>query len=258
MIFGIYLTAASGGKIPDPGVSLPRLLGSIGLVFILLTQVRVNVLNVYFGTTALENFSSQIFRTKWTRTRFLLPFMAISYVLLVSPLLKYFGLIMTILSVVLVSWISVIFGELWFVRGRYGIPQWAEYRRGYAPSYNKIGMASMWLPALPGILMASGLFGPKVYALSVPFAGITAFFMPVVVSALLPRAAVVAQYFARVPASVGSLHEVCECGLCKQAFHRSDFVLCPFHRAEFICSGCCATELRCNTMCHAPQNHRRA
>jgi cytosine permease len=253
MICGVYLVAATGGTIADPGVSLPRLLGATGLVFILLTQVRVNVLNVYFGTTALENFSSQIFRTKWTRTAFLLPFMTISYILLVSPLLKYFGLIMTMLSVVLVSWISVIFGELWLVRGRFGIPQWAEFRRGYAPSYNKIGMASMWVPGLGGVLMASGLFGPDIYALAVPVAGIVAFFMPIGVSSLMSRSAVIAQYFSRVPARVGALQEICECALCKKTFHRSDFVMCPFHRGAFICSGCCATERQCDTMCHAPQ-----
>ncbi len=251
MICGVYLVAATGGMIADPGVSLPRLLGAAGLVFILLTQVRVNVLNVYFGTTALENFSSQVFRTKWTRTKFLLPFMAISYVLLVSPLLKYFGLIMTMLSVVLVSWISVIFGELWMVRAHHGIPQWAEYRRGYTPSYNKIGMASMWGPAAAGILMASGWFGPRVYALAVPFAGIAAFFLPMLISAFMPRAAVVAQYFVRVPAGVGGLQETCECVLCRKTFHRSDFVMCPFHRGAFICSGCCATEQRCDAMCHS-------
>ena len=250
MTFGVYLVAASGGKVPDPGVSLTRLLGPIGLLLVVLTQLRVNVINVYFGTTALENFASQIFQTKWSRVKLIAPFMICAYLLLISPFLKYFGTIMTILSVFLVNWVSVIAGELWFVRPRHGIPQWAEFRRAYAASYNKIGMLSMWLPTIVGVAMGSGRLGTDVQALAVPITGVAALAMPGLISTWLSRQSVLAQYFARIPARVASLQEMHTCGRCGEAFHRSDFVLCPFHNDAYICSGCCATESRCNLVCH--------
>lgn len=251
MIFGVYLFSATGGKIADPGIALPRLLGVGGLLLVLLTQVRINVVNVYFGTTALENFASQVFRTKWTRQKFLIPFMILAYLLLVSPLLKYFSTIMTMLSVFLVNWASVILGELWLVRRRQGIPQWAEFRRGYVSSYNKIGLASMWVPTSIGVVMGSGKFGAPIQALAVPLTGIAAFLLPAVISSLLTKSAVLTQYFARIPHSVASLGEVHKCALCAETFHRSDFVLCPFHKGTFICSSCCATERNCKTLCHS-------
>ena len=130
MTAGVYLVAASAGKIADPGIALPRLLGSGGLLLVLLTQVRINVVNVYFGTTALKNFAVQVFQKQWTRQKLLLPFMALAYGLLISPLLQYFSTIMTMLSVFLVDWAAVMLGELWLVRPLYGIPRWSEFRRG--------------------------------------------------------------------------------------------------------------------------------
>lgn len=251
MISGVYLVSASGGKIADPGVALPRLLGVWGLLLVVLTQVRINVVNVYFGTTALENFALQAFQFKWTRQKLLIPFMILAYLLLISPLLKYFSTIMTMLSVFLVNWVSVILGELWLVRTRHGIPRWAEFRRGYVASYNKIGLLSMWLPTAAGVVMGSGKFGPEFQALAVPVAGVAAFLMPAIISALLPKERVLAQYFARIPERVVDLKEDLDCSLCGETFHRSDFVLCPFHKAVFICSRCCATESRCKMICHS-------
>jgi purine-cytosine permease-like protein len=250
MTFGVYLVASTGGKIADPGVSLSRLLGPIGLLFVVLTQLRVNVINVYFGTTALENFASQIFQAKWSRVKLIGPFMICAYLLLISPFLQYFGTIMTILSVFLVNWVSVIAGELWLVRPRHGIPAWAEFRRGYTASYNKIGMLSMWLPTTAGIVMASGRLGTDLQVLAVPVTGVAALILPGLIAATMSRKSVVAQYFARVPARVTSLPELYTCSRCSESFHRSDFVQCPFHAGAFICSGCCAAEQHCNLMCH--------
>jgi len=250
MSFGVYLVAATGGKIADPGVSLPRLLGVLGLLLVVLTQLRVNVINVYFGTTALENFTAQIFKSKFSRVRLLGPFMLCAYLLLISPFLQYFGTVMTILSVFLVNWVSVIAGELWLTRPRHAIPSWAEFRRGYTASYNVIGMVSMWLPTSVGIVMASGQLGPDLQALAVPVTGVAGLLLPGLLGALLSPESVFKQYFARVPTRVASLPDVHACSICADSFHRSDFVHCPFHSGTYICSGCCAAESRCNLICH--------
>lgn len=255
MTFGVYLLAATGGAIPDPGVSIPRLLGITGLLLVVLTQLRVNVINVYFGTTALENFAAQIFKSRWSRIKLIGPFMVCSYALLISPFLQYFGLIMTVLSVFLVNWVAVIAGDLWLVRPRRGIPSWTEFRRGYAASYNKIGLLSMWLPTASGVVMASGQLGADAQALAVPLTGLAALLLPGVLATMLNRGAVLTQYFARIPARVAHLPEMPTCKRCKETFHRSDFVLCPFHANAYICSGCCASEQRCNLLCHGERGN---
>jgi cytosine permease len=254
-LFGVYLLAATAGKNPDPGVSLVWLMGPIGLLLVLITQVRVNVINVYFGTNALENFTSQILKLHWKRSKFLVPFMLVCYIILVSPFLNYFATIMTMLSVFLINWTAVLFGDFLLVRKKYDIPEWSEFRRGYVAEYNKIGMYSMWLPTLVGVLMGSGMFGLEVQALSVPVAGVAAFFMPVIVANLMSKELVLKQYFARIPLAntnlgVSTEHEH-KCIECNHSFHKSDFVLCPFKNNTYICSNCCASEKHCGLVCHS-------
>lgn len=252
-LFGIYLLAATAGKNPDPGITFVWLLGPIGLLLVIITQLRINVINVYFGTNALENFSSQILKMNWKRTKFLVPFMIISYIILVSPFLTYFGTIMTMLSVFLFNWVSALFGDLFLVRKKYGIPEWSEFRRGYLADYNKIGMYSMWVPTIIGLIMGSGAFGVEVQALAVPLTGIASFFMPIIIANMMSKESVLRQYFARIPTKfMGAETAAAEhkCGICNHSYHKSDFITCPFHSNTYICSHCCASEKQCGTICH--------
>lgn len=249
-ILGIYLFAASGGKISDPGVSITKLLGGLGLALIVLTQLRINIINVYFGTNALENFTSAVLKAHWNRVVFILPFLIICYLLIVSPWLQKFGVIMTMLSVFLVNWANVMLGEFWLVRRRVGIPKWSEFRRGYLPSYNKLGLIAMWCPTVVGVIMGSGSLGPKVAALAVPITGVAAFFLPGLLALLMRREFVVRQYFARPPVSVKNLAEIAHCPINGSLQHRTDFVMCPYHDEKFISSTACASERNCKTLCH--------
>lgn len=255
-LLGIYLFAATGGKIPDPGVSITKLLGGMGLALIILTQLRVNVINVYLGTNALENFSSIVFKNSWHRVAYIVPFLIICYLLIVSPWLEKFGVIMTMLSVFIVNWANVMLGEFWLVRRRHGIPKWSEFRRGYLPSYNKIGLLSMWIPTVIGVIMGSGSFGGEAAALAVPITGIMAFFMPVIIASMMNPDNVVRQYYARAPASIKSMSVMELCPIEKMDHHRTDFVLCPFHGEKFISSTACASEKNCGTQCHSPEKSR--
>jgi cytosine permease len=254
-MLGVYLFAATGGKIPDPGVSITKVLGALGFALIVLTQFRINVINVYFGTNALENFSAVVLKANWHRVAYILPFLIICYLLIVSPWLSKFGTIMTMLSVFLVNWANVMLGEFWFVRPRTGLPQWSEFRRGYLPAYNKIGFVSMWLPTIIGVAMGSGYFGPEVAALAVPVTGLAAFILPAVIASCMRPDAVVSQYFARAPVSTKSLNVTAQCPIEKTVQHRSDFVLCPYHGGAFISSTACAAEKKCGTQCHSVEVH---
>ena len=249
-VLGIYLFAATGSTVADPGVSITRLLGTAGLALILLTQLRINVINVYFGTNALENFAAVVLKANWKRVVYIVPFLVICYLLIVSPWLQKFGVVMTMLSVFLVNWANVMLGELWLVRKRAAIPGWSEFRRGYLPSYNRIGMVSMWLPTIVGVAMGSGSFGPKVAALAVPITGVAAFLLPWLLARTMTVASVMDEYFARAPVSPRSLDVMHTCPVEGTRHHRTDFVVCPYHDGAFISSTACASERRCGTMCH--------
>ena len=239
-------------------MSITKVLGGLGLALIILTQLRINVINVYFGTNALENFSSVVLKANWRRVVYIAPFLVICYLLIVSPWLEKFGVIMTMLSVFLVNWVNVMLGEFWLVRRRAGIPQWSEFRRGYLPAYNKIGLLSMWIPTVIGVIMGSGSFGGEAAALAVPITGIAAFFMPAIIASMMNPDNVVRQYYARAPASTKSMDVIALCPIRKHTQHRTDFVLCPYHDGKFISSTACASEKNCGTQCHSPERMRQA
>lgn len=248
-LLGIYLFACTGGKIPDPGVSISKLLGSAGLTLVVLTQLRINVINVYFGVNALQNVAATAAKLSLGRTVFILPFLVICYGVILSPWLEKFGTIMTMLSVFLVNWANVMLGEFWLVRRRYAMPAYSEIRRGYLPAYNRIGLLSMWIPTAIGVVLGSGSLGVEAAALAVPLTGLAAFLMPSLVASTMGPQEVVKAYFPRVPVGVRHLPEMVRCPIEKVEHHRSDFVQCPYHGNQFISSTACAAERGCQQMC---------
>ncbi len=49
---------------PNPGVYIVMLLGIWGVLFTMITQVRINVTNIYSGSLSLSNFFENIFNFK--------------------------------------------------------------------------------------------------------------------------------------------------------------------------------------------------
>lgn len=251
-MFGLLLFASTGGTEPNPGVTLVKLLGPAGMLLVLITQFRINQVNAYLGTLALANFFARIFHFVPGRHWMLIPFLAMSYLITLSPILEYFGVISKLISVFLTTWAAVCIGELVLVRSkRKEVPPWYEYRRAFLRDYNWIGFVSMWLSTIVGWTMVLGVMGTTGTVLSVPVAGLMAFFMPwVIVTIFLGKPEQLTNaYLARIVEVAPKDPEIRTCPVTGERQHRNDFVFCPFHNA-WISSYGCLNERRCNTMCH--------
>jgi len=246
-IIGIVMLAASGQ--PDPGVTLVRLIGSLGLAVTLITQVRINLLNLYGGTLGLANFFSRIFGFVPGRQFWAVPFLLVATGIILTPFREHFGQITIYISVFLCAWVSTLIGERVLVRRAHGLPSWSEVRRAYLPDYNPVGLIAMWVPVGIACVMASGVFGAHVRALAVPFSIVVPFLLPGLVGAAMGEERLVRSYVGRDMVVPPQELEVLQCGRCQGEFHRSDFALCPFHQGIWICSYCCMSELQCGTMC---------
>ncbi len=244
---GILMLAASGQ--PDPGVSLVRLIGTFGLLVTLMTQVRINLLNLYGGTLGLSNFFARIFGFVPGRQFWVVPFLAIATVIILTPFRENFGLVTIYISIFLCAWVSTLIGERVFVRDRYQLPSWSEVRRAYLADWNVVGLVSMWVPVAVACVMGSGVFGRESHALAVPFSIVVPFLLPGVVAATLGQERLTHAYLRRSVEVPPAAEETLACVVCRKRFHRSDFALCPFHQNQWICSSCCMAEVRCQTMC---------
>jgi len=248
-LFGIFLLASTNGTNPDPGVTMVWLLGPFGLLLVLITQLRINVLNMYLGTLAFESSFAQVFRKALKRPLLLIPFAVIGYLVMITPFLEYFSLISSLAGAVFAAWVGAILGENLFVRRKYGIPAWKEFRRAYLPAVNWIGFASFIIPAVFGVLSVLGLFGPVLQAAGVVITFAVSFVMPVIVAALFGKEGVVRQFFARIPEIPPADADTMTCAISGETHHRSDFVYCPFHNGTWISSKACASEAKCGKMC---------
>jgi purine-cytosine permease-like protein len=246
-VTGIMMLAASGQ--PDPGVTLVRLIGGLGLAVTLITQVRINLLNLYGGTLGLANFFSRIFGYVPGRQFWAIPFLVVATGIILTPFREHFGQITIYISVFLCAWVSTLIGERALVRRAYGLPTWSEVRRAYLPDYNVVGLVSMWVPVAIGCVMASGVLGRHVRALAVPFCIAVPFVLPGLLAAMLGPVRLVRAYVGRDMVVPPQHMEVVSCGRCQGEYHRSDFALCPFHQGIWICSYCCMSELQCGTVC---------
>ena len=246
-VTGITMLAATGQ--PDPGVTLVRLIGGLGLAITLITQVRINLLNLYGGTLGLANFFSRIFGYVPGRQFWVVPFLVVATGIILTPFREHFGQITIYISVFLCAWVSTLIGERVLVRASHGLPSWSEVRRAYLPDYNVVGLVSMWVPVAIACVMATGLLGRHVRALAVPFAIVVPFLLPGLLGALLGEERLVRAYVGRDMVVPPQDMDVVSCGRCQGEFHRSDFARCPFHGDIWICSYCCMSELQCGTVC---------
>lgn len=246
-VLGIGMLAASGQA--DPGVTLVRLIGSFGLLVTLITQIRINLLNLYGGTIGLANFASRVFGFVPGRQFWVIPFLAVGTGIILTPFRENFGLVSIYISIFLCAWVSTLIGERVLVRRGRGLPAWSEVRRGYLPDFNIVGLVSMWVPVAIACIMASGVLGRRAHALAVPLTIVVPFLLPAVIASFLGRKTLLRAYVGRDIVPPPADQEVLSCVVCEKEFHRSDFALCPFHQGGWICSYCCMAELECGTAC---------
>lgn len=249
-MLGIFLLASTQFTNPDPGVTFVRLLGPFGLFFIIITQLRINIMNMYLGTLAFDSSVAQVSNKGVARSWLLVPFAIIGYIIVIIPgFMGYFPTLASMASVLFAAWVGAVFGEKMLVRRRYGIPSWSEFRRAYLPAVNWIGFASFLFPTILGLAGVIGLFGDSFKATAVPVTFVGSFFLPAILAMLLGKEKVVRQYFARIPEIPESDSDMMDCAITGETLHRSDFVLCPFHNNTWISSKACASESNCGKMC---------
>lgn len=248
---GIYFLASTNGVNPDPGVTFVWVLGPLGLLLVLVTQLRGNVLNMYLGTLAFENVITQVTKKNIKRSTVLFPFVLVGFIIVVSPVLNHFSTIATFAGVVFAAWVGSMFGEWTLVRPKYNIPKWIEIRRAYLPDINWIGLISLLVPILLGVIATLGGFGIVMKSLAVFVTLILAYVLPVVIASILGPEKTVNQYFGRLPQIPSADGETMTCAVSGTSGHKSDFVLCPFHGNRWISSTTCATEMKCNKVCQS-------
>lgn len=237
--------AAFGYVFASPVVAL-----IVAGVFIILSQIKINVTNAYAGSIAWSNFFSRLTHSHPGRVVWLVFNVAIALLLTEMGIYRTFDSLLALYSNLAVAWVGAIVADLVVNKALGWSPPGIEFKRAYLPDINPVGVGSMFIATTLALIAFSGALGATVQGLA-GFIGLGAAFItaPVIACATQGRF-----YLARVPARAAAARAASKtgdkitCCICEHQFEPQDMAQCPAY-GGMICSLCCTLDARCRDCC---------
>jgi signal transduction histidine kinase/CheY-like chemotaxis protein/purine-cytosine permease-like protein len=220
-------------------------------VFIILSQVKINVTNAYAGSIAWSNFFSRLTHSHPGRVVWLVFNVAIALLLMELGVYRTFDSVLALYSNLAVSWVGAMVADLVVSKWLGLSPRGIEFKRAHLPDINPVGVGAMALATTLALIAFSGVLGHVAQALSA-FIGLGAAFVAAPMLAFLTGGRT---YIARRPtlrcgggiAANGGPATV-RCCICEHQFETPDMAFCPAYAGP-ICSLCCTLDARCGDRC---------
>jgi signal transduction histidine kinase/CheY-like chemotaxis protein/purine-cytosine permease-like protein len=234
----MYLMAF-GHAVGSPSVAM-----GLACVFVIVSQVKINVTNAYAGSIAWSNFFARLTHAHPGRVVWVVFNVAISLLLMEIGVFQAIEHTLVVYSDVATAWIGALVADL-VVNKPLGLsPQRIEFKRAHLYDINPVGMGSMVIAAGVSLLAYAGAFGATAAALSTFLAfGIAFGCAPIIAIATGGRF-----YLARKPRAAWATLTTLQCSICEHAFEPEDMAHCPVYAGP-ICSLCCSLDARCHDGC---------
>ncbi len=250
-------------------------------VFVVVSQLKINVTNAYAGSLAWSNFFSRLTHSHPGRVVWVLFNSVIAFMLMEMNVFQALGEVLGLYSNIAIAWIMAVVADLVINKPLGLSPKGIEFKRAHLYDINPVGVGAMAMASLLSILAYLGLFGELAKAFSAVVALVTA----MVTSPLIAWWTQGKYYLAR--ASTGSLvgHAFCagqggacaaggghgakrmvvqtpapggapqvqRCVICEREYEGPDMAHCPAYQGA-ICSLCCTLDARCGDMCKPHAN----
>jgi purine-cytosine permease-like protein len=146
----------------NPGVFFVSAIGVWGALFAILTQLRINVTNMYSGSLSLSNFFEHIFHFVPGRVFWVATTAIVATVAMLFGILNYLGPLLTWQGVFLFAWLASLLADIIVVKGWLKIGTSAamiEYRPSHLRGWNPVGVVSLIISCAIGTLMVFGVMG---------------------------------------------------------------------------------------------------
>ncbi|RAR74039.1 signal transduction histidine kinase [Paracidovorax anthurii] len=227
-------------------------------LFVVVSQIKINVTNAYAGSLAWSNFFSRLTHSHPGRVVWVVFNTLIAFMLMEMNVFTALGQVLGLYSNIAIAWMMAVVADL-VVNKPLGLsPRGIEFKRAHLYDINPVGVGAMALASLLSIGAHLGLFGPLAQAFSAVIAMVTAFAAaPLIAWATRGR-----YYLARsgpepAPCGGGGGCAGCQadappamlrCVICEREYEAPDMAHCPAYRGA-ICSLCCTLDARCGDMC---------
>ena len=222
----------------------PRWVLAITTLFIVVSQVKINLTNAYAGSLAWSNFFARLTHSHPGRVVWLVFNVLIAVLLMTLGVFEALESVLGLYSNVAIAWVGALVADLVINKPLGWSPPHIEFKRAHLYDINPVGLGAMLVAALLGMTAYVGSFGPVAKA----FAPFIALFASMAVSPALAWATRGRYYEARPNLAVWKPGELVTCSVCDNAFESEDMAQCPAYDAP-ICSLCCTLESRCHDRC---------
>ena len=239
----MYVTAY-GFVSEDPWIVL-----TAATIFVLVSQVKINVTNAYAGSLAWSNFYSRVTHYHPGRVVWLVFNILISLLLMLLGVFETLETVLAVYSIVAIAWIGAIFADLSVLKPLGISPSFIEFRRAHLYNVNPVGCGSMAIASVVSVTAVAGVFGPVPEAYAAELALCTAF-----VSAIALGFATRGRYYIARTEGPGRQYDgdpYPQCTICAYRYEPHDMAHCPFYEGP-ICSLCCSLDAHCHDVCKRP------
>lgn len=222
----------------------PRWVVAATVLFVLVSQVKINLTNAYAGSLAWSNFFARLTHSHPGRVVWLVFNVLIAVLLMTLGVFEALEHVLGLYSNVAIAWVGALVADLVINKPLGWSPKHIEFRRAYLYDINPVGLGSMIVAATLAVAAYAGLAGPAAQAYA-PFIALT---VSMVLSPLLAWWTRGRYYLARRDPPRWRPGEHVRCSVCENGFESEDMAWCPAYGAP-ICSLCCTLESRCHDRC---------
>jgi signal transduction histidine kinase/purine-cytosine permease-like protein/FixJ family two-component response regulator len=213
-------------------------------IFVVISQLKINVTNAYAGSIAWSNFFSRLTHNHPGRVVWLVFNVAIALLLMELGIYHTFESTLSMYAIVAVSWVGALVADLVINKPLGLSPTHIEFKRAHLYDINPVGVGSMAFASIIGIVAYLGFFGEYSRALAHFIALIAAF----VIAPLIAWLTQGKYYIARQPYKFNDKQACIECSICQNLYENEDMAMCPAY-GGYICSLCCSLDARCQDSC---------
>nr|WP_041675684.1 ATP-binding protein [Ramlibacter tataouinensis] len=215
-------------------------------LFVVVSQLKINVTNAYAGSLAWSNFFSRVTHSHPGRVVWVVFNTLIAFMLMEMNVFHALGEVLGLYANIAIAWFMAVVADL-VVNKPLGLsPPGIEFKRAHLWDVNPVGVGAMALASALSIAAHLGVFGAAAQAFSAVVALVVAFVAAPAI-AWFTRGR---YYLARKPSDrpAAQASTLARCVICERDYEAPDMAHCPAYQGA-ICSLCCTLDARCGDAC---------
>jgi signal transduction histidine kinase/purine-cytosine permease-like protein/ActR/RegA family two-component response regulator len=225
-------------------VAFPNLRWAVAAtaLFVVVSQLKINVTNAYAGSLAWSNFFARLTHSHPGRVVWMVFNTLIALMLMELDVFQALGRVLGLYANIALSWLMAVVADLVINKPLGLSPKGIEFKRAHLYDINPVGVGAMAIASVLSIAAHLGAFG----AFAQAFSALIALAAAMIASPLIAWATRGRYYLARRPVRTGRLQA--RCAVCERDYESDDIAHCPAYQGP-ICSLCCSLDARCHDLC---------